>query len=353
MKTIDLRSDTVTVPTPAMREAMHTAVVGDDVFGDDPTVQELEKKASEITGKEAALFTPSGTMSNVIAVLATCHRGDEVILGDASHMFLNEAGAMSALGGVHPHTIPDQDDGTVRLEDIRGAIRGDDVHWPRTRMICLENTHNRCYGAVLTPEYIASVAEIASEYDLFLYLDGARIFNAAVALERDVKEFTDSVDAISFCLSKALSAPIGSVLCGAREFIKRAHRARKMLGGGMRQVGVIAAPGLVALDQMIGRLEEDHQTARILAEGIANMSQLRIEKDRVCTNIVYFELVDSTQDGATFLAQVAEHGVKMCQTGERRYRMVTHHGITKSDAHATVSILHNVLEKKVARPSNE
>jgi threonine aldolase len=350
MKMIDLRSDTVTTPTPAMREAMHAAVVGDDVFGDDPTVQDLEKRASEIVGKEAALYTPSGTMSNVIAVLSVCQRGHEVILGDASHMFLNEAGAMSALGGVHPHTIPNQQDGTLLLEDIRGAIRGDDVHWPRTRMMCLENTHNRCYGAVLSPEYIASVAEIAGENDLFLYLDGARIFNAAVALNKDVKEFTRSVDAVSFCLSKGLSAPIGSVLCGTREFTKKARRSRKMLGGGMRQVGVIAAPGLVALNQMIIRLEEDHQTAQILAEGIAQIPQLRIEKDRVCTNIVYFELADSTFDAEAFLRQVADHGVRICQTGKRCFRMVTHHGITKSDAHATVSILHNVLEKKEARP---
>jgi threonine aldolase len=349
VKIIDLRSDTVTVPTSAMREAMHTAVVGDDVFGDDPTVQDLETRASTMIGKEAALFTASGTMSNVISVLVTCKRGDEVILGDASHMFLNEAGAMSALAGAHPHTIPNHEDGTLDLDDIRNAIRGNDDHWPRTRMVCLENTHNRCHGAALTPAYTASVAEIAQEHGLFFYLDGARIFNAAVALKKDVKEFTRHVDAISFCLSKGLSAPIGSIMCGTKEFIHEARRARKMLGGGMRQVGVIAAPGIIALDQMIERLEEDHQTARILADGIVEIPALRIERDRVCTNIIYFELADDAIDPDTFLVQVADHGVKMCKTGNRRFRMVTHHGITKSDAHATVSILHNVIEKKEAR----
>jgi len=350
MKIIDLRSDTVTVPTPAMREAMHTAAVGDDVFGDDPTVQELQEQASEIMGKEAALFTASGTMSNIISILVRCQRGDEVILGNLSHMFLNEAGAMSALGGVHPHTINNQLDGTLSLDAIRQAIRGDDVHWPRTRMICLENTHNRCYGAVLTPEYITSVSELADEHDLFLYLDGARIFNAAVAMKKDVKEFTCHVDAVSFCLSKGLSAPIGSVICGDHKFIEKARRARKMLGGGMRQVGVIAAPALIGVNQMINRLEEDHQTARILADGIAGIPQLSIERDRVYTNIVYFELAENTIDAGDFLAQAADHGVKLCQTGKRCFRMVTHHGITKSDAHAAVSILHNVIEKKEARP---
>ncbi|MBN2620024.1 low-specificity L-threonine aldolase [candidate division WOR-3 bacterium] len=350
MKIIDLRSDTVTVPTSAMREAMHTAAVGDDVFGDDPTVHDLETRASAMIGKEAALFTASGTMSNVISVLVTCKRGDEVILGDASHMFLNEAGAMSALAGAHPHTIPNHEDGTLDLDDIRNAIRGNDEHWPRTRVVCLENTHNRCFGAVLTPDYTASVAEITKEHGLFLYLDGARIFNAAVALKKDVKEFTRHVDATSFCLSKGLSAPIGSIICGSREFIHEARRARKMLGGGMRQVGVIAAPGIIALDQMIERLEEDHQTARILADGIAQISRLRIESGRVCTNIVYFDLAGDAIDPDAFLAQVADHGVWMCKTGTRRFRMVTHHGITKSDVHATVSILHNVIEKKEARP---
>lgn len=347
---IDLRSDTVTVPTPAMREAMQTAIVGDDVFGDDPTVQDLEQRAAEIIGKEAALFTPSGTMSNVISVLVQCQRGNEVILGDLSHMFLNEAGAMSALGGAHPRTIANQLDGTLALDDIQKAIRGCDVHWPQTKMICIENTHNRCYGAPLTAEYTASVSEIAKEHDLFLYLDGARIFNAAVALHTDVKELTVYADAVSFCLSKGLSAPIGSVICGKRDFIEKARRARKMLGGGMRQVGVIAAPGLIGVNQMVNRLEEDHFTARILADGIAQIPQLRIEKDRVRTNIVYFKLTDETIDADAFLGQVADHGVKMCTTGDRLFRMVTHHGVTKSDAHATISILHNVLEKKDAKP---
>ncbi len=214
MKTIDLRSDTVTLPTPAMREAIFQAEVGDDVFEEDPTVKRLEEMAAERIGKEAALLVSSGTMANLTCTITHCARGEEVILGDRSHIFLNEAGGMSALGGIHPHTIPNLSDGTMRLDDMESAIRGNNVHFPRTRLICLENTHNRCNGMALTPQYCDSVAQLAQKHGLKVHIDGARIFNAAVALKVDVKDLARGADSVSFCLSKGLSAPVGSLVCG-------------------------------------------------------------------------------------------------------------------------------------------
>jgi threonine aldolase len=235
MAFIDLRSDTVTLPTEAMREAMCNAPLGDDVFGEDPTVNRLEKMVAERLGKEAALLVASGTMGNLVSVLTHCGRGEEVILGESSHLFVNEAGGMSALGGIFPHIIRNQPDGTLRLEEIESAIRAENIHFPRTRLICLENTHNRCYGAALTPEYTASVAALAKRRGLLFHLDGARIFNAAVALGVDVRELAKGCDSLNLCLSKGLSAPVGSIICGTREFIARARRTRKMVGGGLRQ----------------------------------------------------------------------------------------------------------------------
>ncbi len=304
MEMIDLRSDTVTLPSKAMREAIYKADLGDDVFEEDPTTNRLEQESARRMGKEAALLVPSGTMANLVSVLTHCARGEEAILGDRSHMFLNEAGSMSTVGSIHPYTIPNQPDGTLRLEDIEAAVRGPNVHWPRTRLILLESTHNRCYGAPLTSDYIASVAELARRHGLKLHLDGARIFNAAVALKTDVKEFTQHVDSVSFCLSKGLSAPVGSLICGSKDFVAEARRNRKVLGGGMRQCGIIAASGLVALDQMIERLEEDHRNAHRLAEGIAQMTGLSIELERVRTNIIYFDLTSDRITTEEFLTQL-------------------------------------------------
>ncbi|MCH7663988.1 MAG: aminotransferase class I/II-fold pyridoxal phosphate-dependent enzyme, partial [Chloroflexi bacterium] len=232
MEMIDLRSDTVTKPTPAMREAMANAEVGDDVYGEDPSVNHLQELAANITGKEAAIFVPSGTMGNLSAILSHCSRGDEVILGDLAHTFLYEAGGISALGGVHPHTLPNQPDGTIDLGDISAAIRGDDPHYPITGLIALENTHNRRGGAALSLEYMQEVGALAKEHGLKVHLDGARLFNASVSLGISAKELTAPVDTVTFCLSKALCAPVGSMLCGSSEFIARAHRMRKQLGGG-------------------------------------------------------------------------------------------------------------------------
>ena len=344
MGTIDLRSDTVTLPTPAMREAIYRAELGDDVFGEDPTTNRLEKMAAERMGKEAALLVVSGTMGNLVCTLTHCRRGEEVILGDRSHTFLYEAGGMSTLGGIHPHTICNQPDGTMRLEDIEGAIRGSNVHFPRTRLICLENTHNRCYGSALTSEYIDSVAALAKEHGLSIHLDGARIFNAAIALGIDVKELTANVDSLSFCLSKGLSAPVGSVVCGSSEFIAEARRARKVLGGGMRQAGVIAAAGIKALEEMVDRLAKDHENARRLAEGIAHISGLSIEPAKVQTNIIYFELDEERMTPKELVTELDKKEVKLLSVGARRLRAVTHYGISAEDIDLTVKALGEVMK---------
>ncbi len=344
MGTIDLRSDTVTLPTPAMREAVYRAELGDDVFGEDPTTNRLEKMAAERMGKEAALLVASGTMGNLVCTLTHCRRGEEVILGDRSHTFLYEAGGMSTLGGIHPHTLSNQPDGTMRLEDIEGAIRGNNVHFPRTRLICLENTHNRCYGSALTSEYIDSVSALAKEHGLSVHLDGARIFNAAVALGIDVKELTANVDSLSFCLSKGLSAPVGSVVCGSSEFIAEARRARKVLGGGMRQAGVIAAAGITALQEMVDRLAEDHENARRLAEGLAGIGGLSIEPAKVQTNIIYFELDEERMTPKELVTELNKTGVKLLAVGPRRLRAVTHYGISAEDIDLTVKALGEVMK---------
>ncbi|MGH2628360.1 MAG: low-specificity L-threonine aldolase, partial [Anaerolineales bacterium] len=269
MRTIDLRSDTVTVPTPEMRQAMARAEVGDDVFGEDPTVRRLEQMAAQRMGKQAALFVASGTMGNLVAVLSHCDRGDEIILGDRCHTFLSEAGGVAALGGVHPRPIATTPDGTLPLDEIEAALRGDDPHYPTSRLVCLENTHNLCGGVPIPAGYAASVGEWARRRGLFLHIDGARIFNAAVAQGVPAADLVAAADSVTFCLSKGLCAPVGSVLCGTTDFIASARRTRKQLGGGMRQAGVLAAAGIVALDTMVDRLADDHRRARELAGRLA------------------------------------------------------------------------------------
>ncbi len=290
MKRIDLRSDTVTLPTPEMRAAMANAELGDDVMGEDPTVNRLEEIAAARMNKESALFVASGTMANLVALLTHCGRGDEVIVGDRAHMFINEVAGMAALGGIQPRTLANQPDGTLLLDDIRHAIRGDNVHWPRTRLVTLENTHNACNGSPLAPAYLWSVSDLAQSRGIKMHIDGARIFNAAVAFGVPVNELTRYTDSISFCLSKGLSAPVGSLLCGPKEFIAEARRNRKMVGGGMRQAGVIAAAGIVALESMIDRLAEDHANAKLLAEGLAEIPGIVLDPSWIKTNIVFFDL---------------------------------------------------------------
>ena len=343
MKTIDLRSDTVTLPTQTMREAIYHAELGDDVFGEDPTANRLEKIAAERMGKEAALMVASGTMGNLVCLLSHCRRGEEVILGDQSHTFLYEAGGMSAVGGIHPHTITNQPDGTMRLEDIEEAIRGSNVHFPRSRLICLENTHNRCNGSVLTPQYMESVAKLARERGLRIHLDGARVFNAAVALGVDVKELTRYADSVSFCLSKGLSSPVGSIICGSSDFIAEARRNRKVLGGGMRQSGIIAAAGIEALEHMVDRLAEDHENARRLAEGITRIPGLSIELNRIQTNIVYFDMADDRFSAERLVKELTGRAVKILQLGPGRFRAVTHYGISAEDIDLTLSAMSEIM----------
>jgi threonine aldolase len=346
MKTIDLRSDTVTLPSPQMWEAICRAELGDDVFGEDPTVNRLEQMAAERFGKEAALLVVSGTMGNLVSILTHCGRGDEVILGDLCHSFLYEAGGAAALGGIHPHTVPNQPDGTLRLQDIEAAIRPDNVHFPRTRLICLENTHNRCSGAALTPEYMNQVGNLARRRGLALHLDGARIFHAAVALGAGVRELTRDADSVSFCLSKGLAAPVGSVVCGSRQFIAEARRIRKVLGGGMRQAGIIAAAGIIALNEMVDRLQEDHDNARRLAIGIGGIDGLSIDPARVQTNIVYFDLLRDKRQAEEFAEEAGRRGLRILSTGPNRLRAVTHYGITAGDIDEALSILTDTCSSK-------
>lgn len=344
MREIDLRSDTVTRPTPAMREAMAAAEVGDDVFGEDPTVNKLEAMAAERMGKEAAVFVTSGTMGNLAAILTHCGRGDEVILGDLAHTFLYEAGGMSALGGIHPRTVRNQPDGTLPLEAVEAAIRPDDPHFPVTRLICLENTHNRCGGAVLTPEYTASAGELAHRHGLALHLDGARVFDAAIALGVEAARLAEPADSVTFCLSKALCAPVGSLLCGEGAFIQRARRIRKQLGGGMRQVGVIAAAGIVALETMVDRLAEDHARARRLARGLGQIPGIILDPGTPHTNMVFLNLDQSQPlDGQQVAERLAPLGVRVRPSGPRRFRLVVHYWVDDEGIERTVEGFRRVL----------
>ena len=337
MRVIDLRSDTVTQPTEAMRRAMAEAEVGDDVLGEDPTVSRLEEKAAELLGKEAAMFTASGTMSNLIAALTHCSRGDEVIMGDEGHMFWNEVAGAATLGGVQVRLVPNDDQGRLDPQDVAAAIRPKgNIHFPATALVCLENTHNRCNGGVLTPEDTKAVADVAHAQGVSVHLDGARVFNAAVCLETPARELVRDVDDVCFCLSKGLSAPVGSVICGSGDFIGRARKWRKMLGGGMRQAGVLAAAGVVALDTMIERLAEDHSNARRLAQGLAQVPGITVDPERFQTNIVFVELDGALGPVQEFIGRLSQEGVKVSYPGANRFRMVTHRHITAEDIYDAI-----------------
>jgi threonine aldolase len=342
MQPIDLRSDTVTLPTPAMRQAMFSAELGDDVFGEDPTVNRLEAIAAGRMGQEAGLFVASGTMGNLVALLTHCGRGDEVILGDQAHTYFYEVGGSAAVGGIHPRPLRNRPDGSIDPAEIEDAIRADNVHFPRTRLIALENTHNRCDGAPLSPDYMAQVGAIARRHGLKVHLDGARIFNAAIALGVDPGELTRDVDSVTFCLSKGLAAPVGSVLCGPRDFIAEARRNRKMLGGGMRQAGVIAAAGIVALEQMVDRLAEDHANARRLAHGLAGLPGIQIDPAKVRTNILYFELNHPRVRPADLATALRSEGI-LITAGSPRIRLVTHYGITAGDVEYVLGAFGQIL----------
>ena len=344
MQYTDLRSDTVTKPTPEMREAMAEAEVGDDVYMDDPTVNALQVKAASMLGKEDSLFVPSGTMGNLLALLVHCQRGDEVIVGDKSHIYLNEAGGMSALGGIHPYPIKNQADGTLALEDIRASIQTEDVHHTITRLICIENTQNVCGGIPLTAEYTAQVGKLAKENNLSFHIDGARIFNAAAALNVDVKDLTNPADSVMFCLSKGLVAPVGSMLVGTKKFINRARHLRKMLGGGMRQVGVLAAAGMISLEKMTGRLGQDHARAKNLFEGLKQVKGLKLDA-RSASNMIYFDLADRiTLTENQIIEEMKKYDVLVDWAGPRRFRLVTHFWVDDAGVEKAIKGFSEILK---------
>ena len=350
MKVIDLRSDTFTPPTPEMRQAMFEAEVGDDVYREDPTVNRLEMIAAARMGKEAALFTTSGTQGNLIAVLTHTNHGDEIIVGDEAHILWYEVGGAAALGGVTLRTVPNDRCGRLNLDDIDQAIRAKDIHYPETRLLCLENTHNRCGGAVLTIDYTNEVCNLVHTRGLKVHLDGARIFNAAIALGVPAQALARSCDSVSLCLSKGLSAPVGSLLCGSKDFIERARKFRKMLGGGMRQAGVIAAAGIVALETMVDRLAEDHANARRLAEGLANIKGINLAQDEIPTNIVMFH-VSSPLSPVEFVEGLDTAGVKIGLRDGRPFRAVTHRMVSSSDIDEALTRIETVCRRLRRRPS--
>ena len=343
MRIVDLRSDTITKPTPSMQKAIAQAEVGDDVFGEDPTVNRLEEMAADRMGKEAALFVASGTMANLVSQLAHCGRGDEMILGDQAHIFFYEQGGSAAIGGIHPRTVPNQPDGKIALQDIEAAIRPDNIHFPRTRVILLENTHNRCNGNPLKVDYMHSVGELARSYELKVHVDGARIFNAAVALGVDACDLVSKADSISFCLSKGLAAPVGSLVCGTGNFIEKARRARKVLGGGMRQAGILAAAGIVALTEMVERLADDHANAKKLAEGLAGINGVSIDPELVKTNIVFLNITRGDMTAEQLTVQLSDEGLKVLPLGSKQLRAVTHYHITADDIEYALGVFAKVM----------
>ncbi|MBA7473462.1 L-allo-threonine aldolase [subsurface metagenome] len=342
MKIIDLRSDTITLPTEEMRRAMYEAELGDDVHQEDPTVNRLEELAAEVMGKEAALLTTSGTMSNLLGVLTNTRPGDEIIVGSEAHMFWYEVGGASALGGVVIRTIPNDEDGKLDATDVEEAIRSENIHFPKSTLLCLENTQNRCGGAVLTCEYTEEISGLAHRHGLQVHLDGARIFNAAVALGVPARELAAPVDTVNFCLSKGLSAPVGSLFCGTRETVERARKWRKMLGGGMRQAGVIAAAGIVAIEKMVDRLAEDHANARRLVAGLAQIPGFSVSPEKVPTNIVNFEFPPEVSD---FIIKIGERGVKFLSRGGQSVRAVTNRMVGAEDIEEALGRINQLVKE--------
>lgn len=347
MDKIDFRSDTVTWPTPAMRQAMAKADVGDDVYGEDPTVNELEARAAAKLGKEAALFVASGTMGNLVAILSHAGRGDEAILGEDAHTYMWEAGGMASLGGVVPHPVPTDANGHMAVADVIAAIRPDNPHLPHSRLILTENTYGDKNGYPIPIAYFAGLAQVAEERGLALHMDGARFFNAVTALGCEPAALADPVDSVTFCLSKGLCAPVGSVLCGSADFIHRARRVRKSLGGGMRQAGVLAAAGLIALEEMTERLDEDHAHARQLAAGLAQMPGIELDLEQIKTNIVFFRLSQDAPFTAPQIAQILqeEANIWIGANGERDFRAVTHYWIDAAHVNLLLETLRRILAR--------
>lgn len=341
---IDLRSDTVTHPTPAMRIAMAEAIVGDDQYGEDPTVNELEAQAAEMMGKQAAVFMPSGVMGNLASVMARCGRGVETILGSESHILWYESGGPSTLGGVPLFTVRNNRWGQLDLDEVRAAIREDRPGFAQTGLICVENTHNRCGGVVLTVEYLKDLRTIALERNIPIHMDGARIFNAAAALGVAVSEIAAEVDSVQFCLSKGLGAPVGTLVTGDAAFIENVRKQRKVLGGAMRQSGIVAAAGLVAFETMIGRLPEDHRRARALAEGLVEIPGIHVDLETVQTNIIVFQ-IPTTHDRLASIDAFKERGLAVSDYGTKGLRMVTHYEIDDSAVSQALAIVRDILTR--------
>ncbi|MGQ9732425.1 MAG: low-specificity L-threonine aldolase [Candidatus Zipacnadales bacterium] len=333
---IDLRSDTVTKPTPEMREAMARAEVGDDVWGEDPTVRALEERCATIMGMEAGLFVASGTMGNQVALFAHTQRGDEVIVERHAHIGLYEAGAFAVISGLVLNKLEGRPWGVLDPNEVREAIAPNDIHRPPTRLVCLENTHNMSSGTVITAEQTRAIADVAHAHGLLLHIDGARIFNAATYLGVEPKVLAEPADSIQFCFSKGLAAPVGSMVCGTREFIAKARRARKMMGGGMRQAGVLAAACHVSLDRIVPRLHEDHANARLIAEELARHEGVSIDLNAIQTNIIRFEIAQEVMEGARLAALLRERGILVDARGGQKFRLVTHNDVSAKDA-ATVA----------------
>ncbi len=338
---IDLRSDTVTKPTEEMRDAMRNASVGDDYYLDDPTVKQLEELAAARLGKQAALFVASGTMGNLVSILSQTQRGDGIIVEAEAHIYRCETGHLASVAGVLPKRVPGVA-GIPALVDVENALFGDGVLYPRTGVICVENTHNAAGGTCITPTYMAELRELAEKHDIAIHVDGARIFNAAVALGVDPKELARDADSLTFCLSKGLACPFGAVIVGSSKFIERCRKMRQMVGGGMRQAGIMAAAGVVALEKMIDRLAEDHSNARLLAEKLIGFG-LDVDMDRVQTNIVFVDAGKCEIGADNLVAKMREAGVIVNSPSKERFRMVTHWGITREDILQVVDIIGSLM----------
>ena len=342
---IDLRSDTVTQPSQKMKQFMLNAPLGDDVYGDDPSIQALEKQAADIFKKESSAFVPSGTMANLISVLSHCDRGDEIILGNKSHIFVYEAGGISAFGGIHSHQLHNTDDGKICLSGLENAVRNpNDSHHPISKLICLENTHNLCFGAPIKENYFNSVKEIANQYNLKIHIDGARIFNASVALNTEVHHLTKHADSVSCCLSKGLSSPVGSLIIGTAKFISKAKRIRKALGGGMRQSGILAAAGIYSFNHMIDHLDSDHKNAKLLAEELSKIDNIKIDLEKIHTNIIFFYLQNTNLKDEKFILELLNNNIKIDSKGNRKFRMVTHSNFKRDDITTVIKQIKLILK---------
>lgn len=343
MRYIDLRSDTVTLPTQKMREAMYKAEVGDDVYGDDPTVKDLEDYAAKILGKEAALFVPSGTFGNQLALLIHCKRGDEVILGDDCHIVMHEVGGAGVIAGVQLRTLP-SNRGELNPKEVEDRIRTSDIHYPDTGLICLENAHSN--GRVISLKNMEEIFNIAKSNNIPVHLDGARIFNAATYLNVEPKEITKYCDTVMFCLSKGLCAPVGSILAGSKSFIQKARKGRKLMGGGMRQAGVLAAAGLIALKEMIEPLKEDHSNARIMAEELSKIPGIVVNLEDVHINMVFFHIEGTGIEVSSLVEEFYKRGIKINPDENGMLRFVTNHWTTKEDVRLVVEVMKEVIGYK-------